>query len=378
MREKIKVFLTSTVFREMGGLSQVSPAVRARVKALWDELAETCDVTEYPGRFPAPAEVEEALVGTGVALVGCHLSHPLPADLLARSEVVGVCTSTAGFNHVGTAPGDPILVTHTPGVLHETVADYTIAVIMANLRNLVHNHNYVWAGQWTPDERWDLDQKLCRTVDALTLGIVGMGEIGQEVTRKLTPWGVRVVYYDPVRKPAVEERYPGLVEYAAEIGEVFARADVVSLHLPLNDKTRGLVGETLLRQMKPGALLVNTARGPVVDFEALLHLLETGAIAINLAFDVFDPEPIAPEVLARFKAIARAHPERGFVFNPHNASANADTRGEMAAMLFEDLLRLARARSWADLAEGRLIPRHQRAVDAGETDGFRINAWFSE
>lgn len=368
--------MASTVFREMADHPLVSEGVRARVRRAWEKLNATCHVAEFPGRFPAPSDLEEA-IDAGATLVGCHLSHPIPKVLLERGPVEAVCTSTAGYDHVETPDDDSVLVTHAPGVLQRAVADFTVTAILASLRNLLNLHEFVWSGAWSPDERWDLDQKLARTVDRVTVGVVGMGEIGTEVTRRLSAWGVRLKYHDPVRRTDVEAAHPN-VEYSGKLESVFSDCDVVSLHVPLTDATRGLVNARLLKLMKPGALLVNTSRGGVVNFDDLLDVLESGEARVNLAFDVFDPEPIPPGVLDRFKKIQARKPELKFLFVPHNASADADTRGQMAAMLLEDLATLATAQSFEDVARARLIPRHRRDVEAGNVSRFRIGRRFGE
>ncbi|MHA1732124.1 MAG: 2-hydroxyacid dehydrogenase [Promethearchaeota archaeon] len=374
--KKLKLFLASSVFREIGENPMVSGETRGRIRELWGELNEACEVVEFAGRFPSKAEIERAVLGGGADLVGCHLSHPIPADLLEESGVLAVSTSTAGFNHVGVVPNDDVLITHTPGVLHETVADFTVAVILANLRNLVDHHEFVWSGKWSASEKWDLDQKLVTTIDSLKVGVVGMGEIGTEVTRKLSPWGIHILYHDPNRREDVEREFPN-VTYSQDMGGVFEQCDVVSLHVPLVPATEGLVGTDLLSRMKRGSLLVNTSRGGVVNFPELLDALESGRAEVNLAFDVYDPEPISAEVLRRFKGIKEANPHLRFTFVPHNASADADTRGKMACILFEDLATIAKARSFDELATCRLIPRHRRALESGDTGRFRINSRFA-
>jgi lactate dehydrogenase-like 2-hydroxyacid dehydrogenase len=130
--------------------------------------------------------------------------------------------------------------------------------------------------------------------------------------------------------------------------------------------------------MKPNALLVNTARGPIINTEELLVLLESKEISINLAFDVYEEEPIPPEMLERFKQILAIQPDLRFTFIPHNASADADTRGQMAIMELEDLLAFATATSVEDLAPVRLIPPHRKRIEAGEVSSFRIQKWFGE
>lgn len=341
---------------------------------LYQKLTQVADVTQYQGRFPSDREIEDAILTQRAEIIGCHLSHSIPKALTERSAVIAIATSTAGYNHIGMVDKDDILISHTPGVLHRTVADFTISLILCTLRNLINLHNFLWDGRWTPEEKWDLDQNLSWTIDNLVVGIVGMGEIGVEVTRKIHPWGVKILYYDVTRKTDVERQFPGI--QFVPMDAIFKQADVVSLHLPLFPATTHSIGEKYLRLMKPGALLVNTARGPIIDSESLLTLLETKQISINLAFDVYEPEPISPAQLARFKKVLALQPDLRFTFIPHNASADANTRGEMAIMELEDLIAFATTTTVQDLKTIRLIPPHRKRIDAGEIHSFRIKKWM--
>lgn len=372
---KRKVFLATTVFRDIAEHPKVSDVTKTRIKNLYEKLTQVANITQYQGRFPSDQELEDAILTQGAEIIGCHLSHNISKALLEKSHVIAVATSTAGYNHIGIVDKDDILISHTPGVLHRTVADFTISLILCTLRNLITLNNFLWAGLWTPEEKWDLDQNLSWTIDNLVVGIVGMGEIGVEVTRKLYPWGIKILYYDVNRKTDIEKLFPG-IQFVPTMEEIFRQADVISLHLPLFPATTHIIGEKYLRLMKPGALLVNTARGPILDMEILLSLLENNQISINLAFDVYEPEPISPNQLARFKKVLAIQPDLRFTFIPHNASADADTRGEMAIMELEDLIAFATATSVQDLEKVRLIPPHRRRVDAGKMQNFRINQWF--
>ncbi len=372
---KRKVFLATTVFRDIVEHPKVCDVTKTRIKNLYEKLTEVANVTQYQGRFPSDQELEDAILTQGAEIIGCHLSHNIPKALLEKSAVIAVATSTAGYNHVGIVDKDDILISHTPGVLHRTVADFTISLILCTLRNLITLNNFLWAGLWTPEEKWDLDQNLSWTIDNLVVGIVGMGEIGVEVTRKLYPWGIKILYYDVNRKTDIEKLFPG-IQFVPTMEEIFRQADVISLHLPLFPATTHIIGEKYLRLMKPGALLVNTARGPILDTEILLSLLENNQISINLAFDVYEPEPISPAQLERFKNVRTVQPDLRFTFIPHNASADANTRGEMAIMELEDLIAFATATSAQDLEKVRLIPPHRKRVDAGKMQPFRIYQWF--
>ena len=227
-----------------------------------------------------------------------------------------------------------------------------------------------------------MDENLNSTMDNLTLGIVGLGEIGKEVVRRLAPWGIKILYYDLRPNLEFANKYPTLT-FVNKLEDLFATADIVSLHIPLNEHTRGLVGKDLLTKMKKKALLINTARGGVINFRDLLDLLKSEAITINCSFDVYEPEPISAEILAEFQAIAKARPELRFVLIPHNASADADTRGEMACILLEDILQLVKSKSVADLQPLRLIPP-QRKFKSADIDAqadlslYRIAKWWKD
>ncbi|MCK4239077.1 MAG: hypothetical protein KAX33_08155, partial [Candidatus Lokiarchaeota archaeon] len=308
-------------------------------------------------------------------IIGCHLSHELPTDFLVNSEVFAVATATMGYNHIGRVSGDKILITTTPGVLFETVADFTIAIILENLRNLVDLHNFVWNGKWTAEEKWDLDQKLCSKIDNKTLGIIGVGQIGQEVIKRLYPWGVKIWYNDIFRNKAMEKEYPG-IKFIDNYEEIFTNCDIISLHIPLMEKTKGIVNRDLLKLMKKDALLVNTARGEIINIYDLLELLENREISINLAFDVFGPiEPIEPQILERFKIIKKENPNLRFTFIPHNASADADTRAKMNVMFLQDIIKIIESNNLDDLKEVHIIPEQKNRIN--EID-FRIKKYWEK
>ena len=293
--------------------------------------------------------------------MGCHLSHPISKDLLKNSKIFAIATSTAGYNHIQRTEEDDILITHTPGVLHQTVADYTIALIMANLRNIIDLNNYIWDGNWTPSDKWDLDQSLSAVIDNKIIGIVGLGEIGVELVKRLAPWGLKILYFDINRREDIENVYPD-IEYKDDIKDLFKEADVISLHIPLNKHTEKLINRDLLKLMKKNALLVNTARGGILDLEALLTLLENREIQINLSFDVFPQEPIDSKSLERLKKVKAEQPDIRMVLMPHNASADADTRGKMVLLFLEDIIKIIESSNIGDLKDAHIIPEHKKIL----------------
>ena len=181
-----------------------------------------------------------------------------------------------------------VAVGNTPGALTETTADFTWTLLLAAARRLAEGAAYVRAGDWTT---WGPQLLLGSDVYGSTLGIVGFGRIGQAVARRAAGFGMTVLYSSRTAAPAAVEASLGA--HWVELDELLARSDIVTLHCPLNDETRGLIGAAALARMKPTAVLVNTARGPVVDQAALAAALRDGVIA-GAALDVTDPEPIDP------------------------------------------------------------------------------------
>ncbi len=360
MTYKPKILLTSNVFtdKEIGSNEKISLDLRNEIKNLWNSLEKVANVEVFNGRFPSEAKIKNEVKKFNPDILGCHLSHTISAEVLNNSHIFVIATSTAGYNHIHRNEEDDILITHTPGVLQETVADYTVALIMANLRNLLELHNYVWNGSWTPNDKWDLDQSLSSIISEKILGIVGMGEIGKSVVSKLYPWGVKILYNDINQKIDFEEDYP-FIEFKEKIEELFRDSDIVSIHVPLNKETENLIDKNLLKLMKKDSLLINTARGGVLDLEALISMLENKEIQINIAFDVFPQEPIDSKTLVRLRKIKSTQPNIRMILLPHNASADANTRAKMNILFLKDLIKIIKSSTIEDLNEVHIIPEHK-------------------
>ncbi len=374
MTKKANIYLASPVFREMADNGKISVGLRNEIKKYYNELKDIADVSESEQRFPDADTIQESVEQCRADFIGCHLSHEINKATLLQPWVKGVATSTAGYNHI--ADVDGVLITNTPSVLDKATADYTIAAILSNLRNISALHNHVWDGKWEKGQKWDLDNNLGNSIDNLTVGIVGMGEIGKEVVRRLAPWGVRIIYFSRTRKHAFENEYSGL-EYVENLEILFESADIVSLHVLLNESTKHLVDEALLSKMKPGSLLVNTARGEVVDFEALVRLLKSGNIHINLAFDVFETEPLPDRILNEFHEILRQKPDLRFTMLPHNASADADTRARMAIMMLKDLISMVCSTCTEDIQSLNLIPQ-QRQMNSQQIVSGKMKEYWAK
>jgi len=217
-----------------------------------------------------------------------------------------------------------VAVGNTPGVLTETTADLAWALMMAAARRVTEGDRYVRAGHW---RTWGPMLLLGSDVHGATLGIVGFGRIGQAVARRAAGFGMTVLYHSRGRVPEAIEIAFGATHVG--LNDLLERSDIVSLHVSLTSETRGLIDAAALARMKPTAVLVNTARGPIVDPVALAAALRDGVIAAA-ALDVTDPEPIPVDdpLLSLDNCL----------IVPHIASASRATRGRMATMAAANLL----------------------------------------
>jgi len=253
------------------------------------------------------------------------LSDRIDAALIARAARLKVVANYAvGLDNVDVAAATErgVAVTHTPDVLTEATADLAFALLLAAARRVVEGDTLVRAGRW---QGWAPDLLLGHTVHTRTLGIVGLGRIGQAVARRARGFSMRVLYAARTRLAPEHERELG-VEHAA-LDELVAASDFVSLHCPLSAATRHLIDARALARMKPTAVLINTARGAVVDEAALVRALADDKLAA-VGLDVYEGEPNVPEALRR-------HPRA--VLLPHLGSATHATRCEMARMCAQDV-----------------------------------------
>ena len=255
-----------------------------------------------------------ALAGDVDAIV-CLLTDRVDAEVLRAGapRLRAVANVAVGYDNVDvtTATELGVIVCNTPGVLDETTADVAFLLVLAASRLASEAEADLRAGRWPG---WGINQYLGRDVHGATLGIVGYGRIGQAVARRAAGFGMQVLHH--ARNDVGE---PG---YVPELDTLLAESDVVSLHVPLTPETRHLIGAGELARMKDTAVLVNTARGPVVDEEALADALERGTI-FAAGIDVFEHEPtVHPRLLAAPRA----------VLLPHIGSASFATRTRMARM----------------------------------------------
>jgi glyoxylate reductase len=256
----------------------------------------------------------------------CMITDSIDEELLSHAPRLRMIANMGvGYNNIdvraATARGIP--VSNTPGVLTEATADLAFTLLLAIARRVVEGDRRVRAGEFT---FWAPFLFLGREVSGKTLGIIGMGRIGKAVARRARGFDMSVMYHNRSRlEPAEEDTLRAGYE---SFPELLRKSDFVSLHVPLTVETRHLIGRRELALMKPSAYLINTARGPVVDEQALLTALQAGQIA-GAALDVYEHEPALTKGLTLLDNV---------ILLPHVGSATLETRTRMAAMAAQNLI----------------------------------------
>jgi len=284
-------------------------------------LQESFEVRVWDGAVPVPDGVLASEIAEVDGLL-CFITNDIGVRLLAGAPNLRVISQMAvGVDNIDVAECAKrgILIGHTPGVLTETVADSAFALLAASVRRLPEGEKAVRAGEWGP---WEPFHLTGADLHGSTLGIVGMGRIGNAIARRAVGFDMAVLYSAPTPKGPSDAEHVSLET-------LLSKADHVILAAALNMETRGLIGARELRLMKPTAYLVNVARGPLVKTSDLVEALASGWIA-GAALDVTDPEPLPPD-----------HPLLSLpncLVVPHMASASILTRTLMAKMAVDNLL----------------------------------------
>jgi glyoxylate reductase len=239
-------------------------------------------------------------------------------DSALRLKVIGNRAVGTDNVDIPAATRNGVLLTNTPGILQDACADMTFALLLSFARQVTRSDRAIRAGKWTV-----FDQTPYLGLDAYnkTLGIFGFGGIGQKVAKRAAGFDMRVIYYSRTRRPEAERELGA--EWAGDLETLLRESDYLCLHCPLTDETRGLMGEAEFALMKPSAVLVNMARGPVVQQKALYEALAANVIA-GAAIDVCDPEPMPlDDPLLTLDNL---------VITPHIGSASAATFTAMGMM----------------------------------------------
>ncbi|MCH8864197.1 MAG: D-glycerate dehydrogenase [Chloroflexi bacterium] len=292
-----------------------------------ETIASATEMELWAGELPPPRDVYLQKVRDIDGLLSI-LTDKIDAEIMDASPRLKVVSNMAvGFDNIDVpaATSRGILVGNTPGVLTETTADFAFTLLMAAARRVVEGDKYTRRGDW---KTWGPMILLGYDVHHATLGIIGSGRIGMEMAKRARGFDMKVLYHDVVRRKPEEEAALGL-EYVPNLEELLSRADFVTVHVPLTADTHHMISTREFAAMKPTAVLVNSARGPVVDPKALYEALKSGQI-FAAGLDVTDPEPIPmDDPLLTLDNI---------VIAPHIASGSVATRTKMANMAAANLL----------------------------------------
>lgn len=272
----------------------------------------------------SPDELVRRLQGKAGAII--LLTDRIDEAVLSQCPNLKIVSNIAvGYNNIDVpaCTRHRVMVTNTPGVLDDTTADFTWALLLATARRLVEADQYLRSLRW---DGWKLMEFLGYDVHHKVLGICGLGRIGQGVARRAKGFDMKIIYTDLVRAaPSVEKE---LGAHFVDKKTLLSESDFVTLHVPLNPETTHYISTAELALMKPTAILINASRGPVVDEKALVGALQAGKIA-GAGLDVYEREPkVEPELLQM----------KNVVLVPHIASASRETRLRMATMAAENLV----------------------------------------
>ncbi|MEU1950744.1 D-glycerate dehydrogenase [Nocardia rhamnosiphila] len=281
------------------------------------------------------AQLADACASGDYRVVVAQLRDEFDAELLDRAKITGISNFAVGYNNIdiAAATANSIVVGNTPGVLTDATADIALLLILAVARRCVEADTFVRSGEF---HGWEPELLLGHDVSGRTLGLAGFGRIARATARRALAFGMTVVFSPrPPGDRVVSEEELG--EFAGRVQqlpwpELVATSDYLSLHVPLNAETRHLVDESVLRSMKRSAILINTARGPIVDERALVTALHDGTIA-GAGLDVYEDEPRLAPGLAELP---------NTVLLPHVGSATVPVRAEMARRCAENAVAMLR------------------------------------
>jgi lactate dehydrogenase-like 2-hydroxyacid dehydrogenase len=296
-------------------------AVEARLKELYDVTLNESDVPLTADELKQALQTADALLPT--------VTDAITADILQvpnrKARIIG--NFGVGYNNIDIAAAKEqgLVVTNTPGVLTDCTADIAMLLLLMSARRASEGDRLVRSGQWTG---WGPTHLLGQKVTGKTLGLIGFGRIAQATARRAHHgFGMKILFYTPRQAPAQEILDEVKAVRRATIDELLAEADFVSLHCPGSAENRHLIDEARLRRMRPGAHLINTARGDVVDNQALCKALKEGWIA-GAGLDVYEGEPAVYPGFMELDNVALL---------PHLGSATEETRTAMGNRVLENI-----------------------------------------
>lgn len=284
---------------------------------------------------PTPEELRNACASGDFDVVVAQLSDRFDADVLGVAKLAGVSNYAVGYDNIDVpaATANGVLVGNTPGVLTDATADLAMLLILATARRAVEADTYTRAGKFTG---WKPELLLGQDVSGATLGLAGFGRIARATARRAAAFGMDITFcsHPPAGRTVDDADVAGLPYPARQVGwqELVERSDVLSVHVPLAPSTRHLIDASVMAAMKPTAILVNTARGPVVDEAALVETLRRGHLA-GAGLDVYEDEPRLAPGLADLP---------NTVLLPHLGSATTKVRARMAELCAANAIAIAR------------------------------------
>lgn len=286
-------------------------------------LEEVFEVEIFPENRAITHEELKEKVKDIDALI-CLLTDNIDHEIIeAAPNLKCISVYAVGYNNIDVeaATKHGIVICNTPGVLTETTADLAWALIMSCARRIVEADRFVREGKF---QGWEPMLMLGNDIFGKTLGIIGMGRIGRAVAHRALGFDMKVIYYDPQVDP---ESLPS--DYVSvDLTTLCQNSDFISIHTPLTPETRHLIGEKEFDLMKPTAILINTARGPIIDEQALISALKENKIA-GTGLDVYENEPVIPEELIKLSNV---------ILLPHIGSASYETRTKMALLAAENAI----------------------------------------
>jgi glyoxylate reductase len=299
--------------------------------AVLSKLHDAADVDLYAGEATISSDELRQRIADKDALI-CLTTDAIDRSVLDAAPALKVVANVAaGYNNIDVAHARSrgVVVTNTPDVLTESVADFTWGLILAITRRLAEGERLVRRGEW---KGWAFDLMLGTELRGKQLGLIGFGRIGRAVAARAAAFGMRVVYLSRLQRD-ITGTDAGLGELMS-FDRLLVTSDVISLHVPLTQETRHLIDKRALARMKRSAFLINTSRGPVVDEAALAWALQQHLIA-GAALDVYEEEPaVHPDLL----------PLENVLLVPHLASGTTETRSTMAALAVDNVIEVLAGR----------------------------------
>lgn len=290
-----------------------------------DLVRQEFDAEIWQDEMPPSREVLLEKISDKVGLLSLLTDRVDAALLDANPQLRVVSNMAVGYDNIdiqaATERGVPI--GNTPGVLTDATSDMAFALLMASARNIVQGVDYVRAGKW---KTWGPMLLLGPDIAGATLGLVGFGRIGQAMAMRARGFNMRILYTNLFRVPEAEKTTGATF---VDLDTLLAESDFVSVHTDLNEQSRHMFNAAAFAKMKPGAIFINTARGPIVDQTALFDALQSGALR-GAGLDVTDPEPLPMD--------HPLHTLENCIILPHIASATDKTRGKMSEMAARNLI----------------------------------------